>query len=327
MPESARTTILRRLTLESGEQEDIAQSTVAGSVVETLSPALERALAGERMVSVPPTDYWFTAAEISDNPPNHALRAEFGTASLGSDPIFEMTLRPPEADGAPAILMTSIGGWLQAVSKGSLGNRPAADRVAYEIADLEKCLAWTWLELRGHATRLQNLGSPLEVLFSAGGGMLTAIVEEPGQSPEVCFLVQNEPGAVRLLPEVPSVAVHTRLFKIGGVHLVPLVARIGDTWYESWINACADEGRGMEELEILAGQCRLVFLIYDGTSLDPERTVQLANPLADSISQIVQVMQGVPPWSMEEFADAREELYAAYPTPQDLIFGADVAAE
>ena len=325
MPESVRTTILRRLTLESGEQEDIAQSTVAGSVVETLTPALERALAGERMVPVPPTDYWFTVTEISDNPPNHALRAEFGTASLGSHTIVEMTLRPPDSDGSPAILMTSVGGWLQAVSNGSLGNRSAADRVAYEIADLEKCLAWTWLELRGHATRLQNLGSPLEVLFSAGGGMLTAIVEEPGQSPEVCFLVKNEPGAVRRLPEIPSIAVHTRLFKIGGVHLVPLVASIGDTWYESWINACADEGRGMEELEILAGQSRLVFLIYDGTSLDPERTIQLSNPLSDSLSQILRVMQGVPPWTMEEFADARERLYEAYPTPQDLIFGPDVS--
>ena len=326
MPESARTTILRRLTLESGEQEDIAQSTVAGSVVETLTPALERALASERMVPVPPTDYWFTATEISDNSPNQALRAEFGTASLGSYPVVEMTLRPPDSDGAPAILMTSVGGWLQAVSNGSLGNRPTADRVAYEIADLEKCLAWTWLELRGYATRLQNLGSPLEVLFSAGGGMLTAIVEEPGQSPEVCFLVQNEPAAVRRLPEIPSIAVHTRLFKIGGVHLVPLVASIGDTWYESWVNACADEGRGMEELEILAGQSRIVFLIYNGTSLDPERTIQLSNPLTDSLSQMLRVMQGVPPWSMEEFADAREELYTAYPTPQDLIFGSDITA-
>ena len=82
----------------------------------------------------------------------------------------------------------------------------------------------------------------------------------------------------------------------------------------------------MEELEILAGQSRLVFLIYDGTSLDPERTVQLANPLADTIGQIRRVMDGVPPWSMEEFADAREEIYAAYPTPQDLIFGSDISA-
>lgn len=318
--------MLRRLTLESGDQEDIAQNAVAGSVVETLTPPLERALTGESMVAIPPTDYWFTATEVAAEPPNHALKVEFGTSSAGPAPLVEMTLRPPESDGAPAILMTSIGGWLHGITTGSLGNRPAADRIAHEIADLEKCIAWTWLELRGYATRLQNLGSPLEVLFSAGGGMLTAIVEEPGQSPEVCFLVQNEPGAVRRLPEIPSIAVHTRLFKIGGVHLVPLVARIGDTWYESWINACADEGRGMEELEILAGQSRLVFLIYDGTSLDPERTVQLANPLADSISPILRVMQAVPPWTMEEFADAREELYAAYPTPQDLIFGSDVTS-
>ena len=164
------------------------------------------------------------------------------------------------------------------------------------------------------------------MLFSAGGGMLTAIVQEPGQSPEVCFLVLNEPDAVRRLPEIPSIVVHARLFKVGDVHLVPLVARIGDTWYESWINACSDDGRGKDELEILAAQERLVFLIYDGTSLDPERTVQLANPLTGSMSQIHRVMRDVPPWTMDEFADAREELYAAYPTSQELIFGADITS-
>ena len=326
MPERARTTTLRRLTLESGEPEDVAQSAVAGSVVETLAPLLQQALSGESMVAIPPTNYWFTATEIPDDPSNHALRVQFGTASLGGHPIVEMTLRPPDADGAPAMLMTSIGGWLDVVRTGALGDRASADRIALEISDLEKCIAWTWLELRGHATRLQNLGSPLEVLFSAGGGMLTAIVQEPGASREVCFLVQNAPEAVRRLPEVPGVEVHARLFKIGGVHLVPLVARIGDTWYESWINACADDGRGIEELEILAGQSRLVFLIYDGTSLDPERTVQIANPMSESVGQMRRVMQDIAPWTMEEFADAREQLYEAYPTPQDLIFGPDVSA-
>ena len=325
MPVRPHTNLLRRLILESGEQQDISQSSVAGSVVETLTPALEQALAGEPTVPVPPTDYWFTAAETSSDSQDHGLRVKFGKASVGSAPLVEMTLKPPDADGAPAFLMTSIGGWLQAVASGSLGNRPVADRIALEIADLETCIAWTWLESRGYAVRLQNLGSPLEVLFSAGGGMLTAIVEEPGQSPEVCFLVQNTPDAVRRLPEIPAVEVHVRLFKIGGVHLVPLVARIGDTWYESWINACSDDGRGIEELEILAAQNRIVFLVYDGTSFDPDRTVQLANPLADNIAQMRRVMQDVPPWTMEEFADARERLYEAYPTPQDLIFGADVS--
>jgi hypothetical protein len=324
MPEHARTTVLRRLALESGDQEDIAQSAVASSVIETLTPFLERALAGESSVSIPPTDYWFTATEIPDRASSNALRATFGSGAAGTLPIVEMTLRPPEEDGEPAMLMTSLGGWLQAIGSGLLGNRPSADRIAYEIADLEKCISWTWLELRGYAVRLQNLGSPLEVLFSAGGGMLTAIVQEPGASREVCFLVQNTPDAVRRLPETPSVEVHSRLFKIGDVHLVPLVARVGDTWYESWINACSDDGRGLEELEILAAQDRIVFLIYDGTTFDPERTVQLPNALADDIGQIRRVMEGVPPWTMEEFADAREDLYAAYPTPQDLIFGPDV---
>ena len=47
MPERPQTTVLRRLALESGEQEDVAQSEVSGSVVATLAPLLERALAGE----------------------------------------------------------------------------------------------------------------------------------------------------------------------------------------------------------------------------------------------------------------------------------------
>ena len=325
MPEQPRTTVLRRLTLESGEQEDVGQSEVSGSVVATLAPLLQTALAGEEMVRIAPTDYWLTAAETPSQPPSHALRVKFGAVAVGDLPIVEMTLRPPESDGEPAILMTSIGGWLDAVRTGALGDRPSADRIALEISDLEKCIAWTWLEWRGYAVRMQNLGSPLEVLFSAGGGMLTAVVNEPGRPPEVCFLALNEPGAVRRLPEVPSVEVHGRLFKIGGVHLVPLVARIGDTWYESWLNAHSDDGRGIEELEILAAQDRIMFLIYDGTSFDPARTVQIANPFADSIAQMRRVMQDVAPWTMEEFADAREELYAAYPTPQELIFGPDVA--
>lgn len=325
MPVRPKTNILRRLILESGEQEDIAQSAVSGSVVETLAPLLQRALAGEPMVRIAPTDYWFTAAETPAQPPFDALRVKFGAIAVGDLPIVEMTLRPPESDGEPAILMTSIGGLLDAARTGALGDRPSADRIALEISDLETCIAWTWLELRGYAIRLQNLGSPLEVLFSAGGGMLTAIVEEPGQSPEVCFLIQNTPDAVRRLPEIPTVEVHARLFKIGRVHLAPLVARIGDTWYESWLNACSDDGKGIEELEILAAQERIVFLIYDGTSFDPQRTVQIANPFADSIAQMRRVMQDVAPWTMEEFADAREDLYAAYPTPQELIFGPDVS--
>ena len=120
MPAHPRTTLLRRLTLESGDQEDIAQSTVSGSVVETLTPALQRALDGEPMIAIPPTGYWFTAREEA----GEALRVEFGVRALGPGPLVDMTLRPPEEDGTPAILMTSIGGWLNAMAEGALGNRP-----------------------------------------------------------------------------------------------------------------------------------------------------------------------------------------------------------
>ena len=323
MNDRARTTALRHLTLESGDQEDIAQSAVSGVVVEALTPPLERALAGESMVRIDPSDYWLTAAEIPDGDAALALKATLGVVSAGTLPIVEMTLRPPESDGEPAMLMTSIGGWLQGIASGSLGDRATADRIAHELADLEKCISWTWLELRGYSIRPTNLSSPLEVLFSAGGGMLTAIVQEPGESPEVCFLVQNTPEAVRQLPDTPPAEVHSRMFTVRGVHLAPLVARIGDTWYESWINVWSDDGKGLEELDILAEQSRIVFLIYDGTSLDPARSVQLANPLNHGVAEIKRLMEGAASWTMDEFADAREELYAAYPTPRDLIFGAD----
>lgn len=325
MPENLRTTTLRRLTLETGDQEDISQSDVAGGTVEILGPLLEQALSGEPEVRIPPTDYWFRATETSPGQIDASVRVAFGSVGAGATPLIEMTLRPPETDGSPAILMTTIGGWLDAIGTGSLGDRSAADRIAYELADLEKCISWTWLEMRGYATRFQNLGSPLEILFSAGGGMLTTIVQEPGAASEVCFLVQNAPEAVRGLPPQPQVSVWARLFKVSDVYLVPLVARVGDTWYESWINPYADEGRGFEELEMLATQDRIVFLIYDGTSLEPERTVQIANPLGEDMAHMGRVMEGVASWTMDEFAEARERLYAAYPTPRDLIFGPDFA--
>ena len=324
MPERPKTITLRRLTLESGDQEDISQNEVAGGTVEILTPMLEQALSGDAPVRIPPTDYWFKVTEAAERS-DEFLRAAFGTGTTGEAPLVEMTLRPPQAEDEPAILMTSIGGWLHAVTAGALGVRSDADRIAYEIADLEKCISWTWLELRGYATRFQNLNSPLEILFSAGGGMLTTIVQEPGSPPEVCFLVQNAREAVRRLSGSPNISVHSRLFKMDDVYLVPLVARVGDTWYESWINPYADDGRGFEELEILAAQDRIVFLIYDGTSLDPERTVQIDNPLGGDMAEMQRVMRGVAPWTMEAFAEARERLYAAYPTPQDLIFGPDVA--
>lgn len=326
MPDHPTTTTMRRLTLESADQQDSPQSDVSDATVEMLAPLLQQALDGDDRVPIPPTDYWFGAREITaGGTPGASLRVAFGTASTGIEPVFEMTVMPPGATGAPAIMMASIGGWLEATATGSFGVRSAADRIAYEIADLENCLAWAWLEMRGFADRDQKKANPLEVLFSAGGGMLTTVVQEPGQSPEVCVLVLNTPEAVNQLPQNPQILVQTRLFQVGNVYLVPLVARVGDTWYESWINPHADEGQGLVELEILAAQSRTVFLIYDGTSLEPARTVQIPNPLAQPVAEIRRRLQAAGHWTTEEFATAREELYAAYPTPQDLISGPDMS--
>ncbi len=327
MPERPITTTLRRLTLESADQQDSPQSEVSDVTVGMLTPLLQRALAGDPQVLIPPTNYWFrarvvTAADSAED----SLRVAFGTVSAGAEPIFEMTLRPPDAAGAPAIMMASIGGWIEATATGSLGVRSDADRIAYEIADLERCVAWTWLEMHGYADRDQKMANPLEVLFAAGAGMLTTVVQEPGQSPEVCALVLNTPEAIGQLAQTPETQLQTRLFHVGAVYLVPLVARVGGTWYESWINPWSDGGQGLVELEILAAQERVVFLIYDGTSLEPARTVQIANSLAERVADIRRTLEGVATWTTEDFASAREELYAAYPTPQDLIAGPDVSS-
>ena len=69
MPERATTTTLRRLTLESGDQEDMPQREMASGTVETLAPMLERALAGDPQVRVPPTDYWFRARQLASEGP------------------------------------------------------------------------------------------------------------------------------------------------------------------------------------------------------------------------------------------------------------------
>ena len=237
---------LRHITVETGDEQVTPQGYVTDATIRSLTPLLERALGGEDQVPLAPTEFWFRAREAGD-----LLRAAIGHSSAGDAVLIEMTVRPPEEQDGPAILQESVGGAFEAIASGALD--PARQReVARVGGELERYIVWAWLELRGFASRADDdQVSPVEALMSiASGGMIYTITEDEAEQPLVAFLIRDEPHQLATIPPDPEMLLQITIFRVDGILLVPLVAHLGDSWYETWINAWADDYQDLEVLVI-----------------------------------------------------------------------------
>ena len=87
------------------------------------------------------------------------------------------------------------------------------------------------------------------------------------------------------------------------------------TVYETWINQHAPDQS--ETLTTLAEQRSLVVHLYiDDGRLG--RTLVLINEIQNCWRQALAEIAARPPWSMQEFDQAREQLYRQYAEPWDL---------
>ena len=315
-------TTIRHIFVETGNVGITGQTEVPGDTVEYLTPYLELALYTSNPVDVDDSGFWIRARETED-----LLRVSIGHRDIGADTISEMTVRPPQQDDEPATLQISLAAVEDAIANKAFDPDRDED-IIDAVADLEMCIAWTWLELRGFASRdEEELFNPVEALMSMDtGGMVCTVSENAGEQPQLVFLIRDDPAQLATIPEDPPILVQVTLFNVDDVLLVPLVVNLGDNWYGTGFIAWAGENQGLEALELLARDDHLLFYLYDGTSLEPIRVIQFDNSLTDGAADILRAFENTPNWSMEAFDAAQEKLFERFPNPQAIFeHGSDLA--
>ncbi len=129
------------------------------------------------------------------------------------------------------------------------------------------------------------------------------------------FNVHEDMPHVKNLPKEVSIDVRNTLFTCSGVGIITVILRIEGEIYETWWNfhnplfkQCFYDMSKQEKL--------LVSFYVD--NIKPVRTIWTPNILREGFSKIINTLQEMPPWTMQAFDTAKEELYREYATPTDL---------
>lgn len=158
-----RRAALRHITEESGHEVGCARAQVDDAVIELLSPLLAQAIESGKQVDIP-GGYWIRA-EVKEVA---TLAAGIGHANTGAGVLVSLAVSPGPSHKLPVLLVSTAGlaSRLRAAGPDRAHGKKNPDlvRIASEIDDLERCIAWTWLELWERHHR-------------AMGGILRAIVE------------------------------------------------------------------------------------------------------------------------------------------------------
>lgn len=127
---------LRHITVESGHEAVTARADVGAEIIDLLAPLVSQAIDTGARVEVP-GGYWMQC-QLRDG----GLAVGIGHEAGGDAILVGMDVQP--ADGADLpVLRVSMAIQLAGEIAGRLYE------VAAEIGDLERCIAWTWLETQG----------------------------------------------------------------------------------------------------------------------------------------------------------------------------------
>jgi hypothetical protein len=163
------------------------------------------------------------------------------------------------------------------------------------------------------------LADPEDVIMAARPGFAIFAKVNVGAGWEVAFMVKEESARIPHLGGV--VFLRTGLSMQHGVGLIPILLRLGpedQDIFETWLNfhAPGKFGRKNDHLEVLAEQERIPILFYGERGR--ERNVVIRNSAQQGFREMLQIVQRLPVWSMQEFDDAREEVYSGFPTRKAL---------
>ena len=143
---TARREALRHITEESGHEVECARAQVDDAAIESLSPLLAQAVESGKPVDMP-GGYWIRAGvkEVA------TLAAELGHSNTGAGLLVSLAVSPGPSHKLP-VLLVSVAGLatrLLAVGPDYAHGKESPDlfRIASEIDELARRVAWTWLEL------------------------------------------------------------------------------------------------------------------------------------------------------------------------------------
>lgn len=125
------------------------------------------------------------------------------------------------------------------------------------------------------------------------------------------LFIREDRQHIAALGKSPTVAVRSGMFTEDGVALVAVLVQVGGEVYETWLNY-HQTGGGQQYFQDLAKQDRLPIIFYG--SRRRERSIIIRNPLKDLMASALEVLADAKPWSMSQFDQARERIYAQHPS-------------
>jgi hypothetical protein len=148
------------------------------------------------------------------------------------------------------------------------------------------------------------------------GMMIFGRVKQAISSPwQTVFYIREDYQHIKAIPPNPIIEVRMGIMYQDNVYLFPLILKLAGEIYECWFNYHAS---GVAEaLGCFSRQEQNVILIY-GDSLKQERSIAFKNSQKEAFCAITDVLKNNPVWSMVEFDQARNKLYALYKSPQEL---------
>ena len=126
---------LRHITVESGRELISGRDQMDDWAIERITPVLRQAIESGRRTPVL-GGYWIQC-ELRDG----GLAVGIGHAAAGEGLLISMTVQPARADELPVLRVRTVG--LQAQLATGAGSE--LYRLAGELADLERSIAWAWL--------------------------------------------------------------------------------------------------------------------------------------------------------------------------------------
>ena len=134
---------------------------------------------------------------------------------------------------------------------------------------------------------------------------------------QTVLYIREDNQQIKAVPPNPTVEMRAGVMDVAGVILIPILIKIAGELYESWLNYHATGGSGQAALQELATQEQNVVLFF-GDSLKQDRSIGFRNSCAKTFALVLEGLKNKPAWTMQEFDQARDQIYTDYPSIEDL---------